>query len=503
MLDKIKREDVNNVSCDLEINENNKIHTCSDIGVLYNKLIEYTNETISCNNNIPLHMPGHKRNYKVADFANPFMIDITEIDGFDNYHNPSEIIKDCMDFATDIYKTKESIYLVNGSTVGLLSAIYGCTDKGNSILVARNCHKSVYNAIFHQELNPSYIYPQINIKVGAYCGINPDEVEQMLKNDNSIKLVVITSPTYEGVLSDIETISDIVHKYNGVLIVDEAHGAHLPFMEKCPQSAIYKGADIVIQSLHKLLPSLTQTAILHICSDRVDASKVHRYLSIYQSSSPSYVFLASMDSCIRFMSDAHTQPLIDEYYNALVKVRQKINSLNTIKLIEDFGDYAKEYDKSKLVIKSDTLSGQELYDCLREKYKIQLEMASEKYVVAMTSLCDNFAHYDILYNALKEIDTKTTTGSIKIDKDVQILKPVKKMTIYEAINSEHALIDFYSAEGKIAYDYVYLYPPGSPILAPGEVISKDIIDKVRSYKDMGLNLVGLTFGDKINCVLQR
>lgn len=493
-------KNMNNSNINNQYNQKN--NTVSSYGVLYNALLDYTSKTISEDINIPLHMPGHKRNYEIADFVNPYKIDITEIDGFDNYHNPSEIIKECMDFATNVYKTKESIYLVNGSTVGILCAIYGCTNKGDKILVARNCHKAVYNAIFHQELNSTYIYPQIDSITGAYCGINQKEIDEMLKNDSSIKVVIITSPTYEGAISDITKISEIVHKHGGVLIVDEAHGAHLPLMDKFPTSAIYEGADVVIQSLHKLLPSLTQTAILHICSDNVDATKIHRYLSIYQSSSPSYVFLASMDSCVRFMSASDTQPLIGEYYNELLNVRERINSLKTIKLIDTYGDYAKDYDKSKLIIKSDVLGGQELYDILREKYKIQLEMASEKYVVAMTSLCDNFAHYDILYNALKEIDDTSIIDNINNIEvvNIELPRPTKAMTIFEAINSDHSSVHIDVSEGKIAYDYVYLYPPGSPILAPGEVISSDIIKKIKIYKDLGLNLIGLKEDNMIECI---
>lgn len=521
---------------------------------LYEALLEYTKGTLKDNINIPFHMPGHKRNVEYMNFVNPFMIDITEIDGFDNYHNPQGIIKESMDLAAEVYGTKESIYLVNGSTVGLLAGIYGVTDKKDKVIVARNCHKAVYNAVFHQELKAEYIYPQIHTDTGAYCGIDPVKLQDMLKKNTDVRAVIITSPTYEGVVSDIKKISEIVHANKAVLIVDEAHGAHLPYMDMFPKSAIYEGADIVIQSLHKLLPSLTQTAILHICSDRVDSDKVHRYLGIYQSSSPSYVMMASMDNCTRFMCRKETDSLIQEYYKNLIFLRKRINELNGIKLIEEYGSTMYDYDISKLVIKSDVLSGQELYDILHDKYKIQLEMASERYVIAMTSLCDNFEHYDILYNALREIDgsnvanvavkdkfnklkvvntEKDKLNKLKVvntEKDKLLNKsfsdinkddsdendvcmnsigennvcvPAVHMTIYEALNSEHEMVGLKEAAGRTSYEYVYLYPPGSPVIAPGEIISEELIDKIIRYRDAGLNLIGLNSDGEIACVKQN
>lgn len=553
---------------------------------LYETLLEYCERTYKDHTNIPFHMPGHKRNVEYMDFVNPFMIDITEIDGFDNYHNPEGIIKESMELAAKVYGTRESIYLVNGSTVGLIAAIYGVTNKKDKVIVARNCHKAVYNALFHQELEAEYIYPQMHRATGAYCGIDPYNLEEVLKKNVDTKAVIITSPTYEGVVSDIRRISEIVHKYNAVLIVDEAHGAHLPYMDMFPKSAIYEGADIVIQSLHKILPSLTQTAILHICSDRINSSKVHRYLGIYQSSSPSYVMMASMDNCTRFMCRKETGKLIENYYNNLMSLRSRINELDGISLVENYGDTMYDYDMSKLVISADNLNGRQLYDILHDRYGIQLEMASEKYVIGMTSLCDNFEHYNILYNALSEIATMSKTEMskaekgkteiskaekskaqisnlavngakackaekagnkmnnvatnrcddiINVEEDVKekkcissdeqdiekcdIIKndrvdvndimseyiqikqaPSKKMTIYEALNSNCEVVKLTESRGMISYEYVYLYPPGSPIIVPGEVISDEIIKKIIQYIDMDLNLIGITEDEDIYIV---
>ncbi|MCC8098209.1 MAG: aminotransferase class V-fold PLP-dependent enzyme, partial [Eubacterium sp.] len=247
----------------------------------------------------PFHMPGHKRNTEL--FKNDiFKYDFTEIEGTDDLHHPTEILKQCMDYAADVYGTKKTYFLVNGSTCGLLAAVSAHTDIGDTVLIARNCHKSVYNAVFLRNLRPVYISPPVTGE-GISGGISPEEVEKALKAA-SAKAFVMVSPTYEGIVSDVKAISEVCRKYGCVLIVDEAHGAHFSFYGKFPKSTIESGADIVIQSLHKTLPSLTQTALLHICSERADRDKTEKYLSIYQSSSPSYILLSSIDSCIKYMA---------------------------------------------------------------------------------------------------------------------------------------------------------------------------------------------------------
>ena len=251
----------------------------------------------------PFHMPGHKR--ASLDFPNPYQIDITEIDGFDNLHHPEGVLKDAMERASGIYKSDKSWFLVNGSSCGILSAVCGLTKPGGTILMSRNCHKSVYHGVFQNQLHAQYLYPQYLPEFGIQGGILPEDVENSLKSGSDIQAVLIVSPTYEGMVSDIEEIAKIVHKYGIPLIVDEAHGAHFPFAYQggFPVSALDLGADVVIQSLHKTLPSFTQTGILHWKRGYSDCEKIERYLQIYQSSSPSYLFMAGIDRCIATMAE--------------------------------------------------------------------------------------------------------------------------------------------------------------------------------------------------------
>ncbi|MBR6696648.1 MAG: aminotransferase class I/II-fold pyridoxal phosphate-dependent enzyme [Lachnospiraceae bacterium] len=429
---------------------------------------------------IPFHMPGHKRKF---DMVNPYLIDITEIDGFDNYHNPQEIFLNEQKLLKEMYKTDYSWYLVNGSTVGILAAISATTNRGDTVLVARNSHKSVYNAILLQELKAKYVYPKIDENSSICREITIEDIKNAFADNKNIRVVVITSPTYEGVVSDIEAIADFVHSKNAVLIVDEAHGAHFGFNDTFLKSAIELGADIVVQSWHKTLPSLTQTAIIHVKGGRVDIDMVKKYLSIYQSSSPSYVLLASMFKCREFLQ---TEGAFDEYVDNLVKLRQMLKEkLNRLVLFESD-------DISKLVITTTgtNLNGRQLYDRLLKDYKIQLEMAGCDYIVAMTSVCDTKEAYDTFLKALIEIDASCEYNKkVYLQKNVNKIKPV--CTIFEVFKANVDKIPYNKAINKISADFVYAYPPGIPIIAPGEEVTAEIIELINFYKTNDLELIGL------------
>ena len=290
------------------------------------------------------HMPGHKRNLDLMDGTSPYRIDITEIDGFDDLHHAEGILRDAQERAARVYQADETHFLVNGSTVGIISAILGTTEKGDSILVARNCHKSVYHAIYLNELDPVYLYPKFDTEQGLSTEIDAADVQKALEEHPKIRAVMIVSPTYDGVVSDIEKIAEIVHAKGCPLIVDEAHGAHFRFSDYFPVSATDLGADVVIHSLHKTLPSLTQTALIHFNGNRIDRERLRYYLTVYQSSSPSYILMASIDECVRGMDECREE-IMDTYVECLQQARERLKQLKNIKLIE-----AEHYDRSKIVL---------------------------------------------------------------------------------------------------------------------------------------------------------
>lgn len=464
---------------------------------LYNKLIEYEQDGY-----YPMHMPGHKRNTSMLPMVNPYEIDITEIEGFDNLHNAKAILKKSMERAAKIYHSKYTEYLVNGSTVGILAGISACTKKGDKIIVARNCHKSVYNAIFLGELNPIYVYPQLIEDYGINGGILPENIETLLINNPDIKLVVITSPTYEGIVSDIERIIKIAHTYKVPCLVDEAHGAHFGFDKKAPKSSVDCGADIVIHSLHKTLPSFTQTALIHINSSIVEYEKVKEYLKVYQSSSPSYILMAGMDRCIEIL-ETDGKKLFHDFYRRLTLFYENMKNLKHIKIYDRNNDYKTnndklgvfDFDSSKIIIstRNCSISGRELYNILLERYKIQVEMASKDYVLAMTSICDTEDGFVRLNDALIEIDTEICFKRGQKSHN-RVIENKICLSSNDTFYREWEPVFLVESEGRLSKNYIYLYPPGIPLIVPGEMISKEFIVDIMEYKRLGFELDG--FVDK-------
>ena len=323
----------------------------------------------------PCHMPGHKRHafdHIPGDIAK---IDLTEVEGADDLHDPSGIILEAERFAALQLGADESFFLINGSTAGILAAISACTDKGGRIVMVRNSHKSAYNAVYLRELDPVYIFPEVMETPCIVEAVRPEEVRKTLDENPGVQAVFIVSPTYEGRLADIAAIADIVHERGIPLIVDEAHGAHLSFDEGNLSDAIRRGADIAVQSVHKTLPAPTQTAILSVKGGLVDRKKLRRFLSVYQSSSPSYPLMSMIDGCIRYMAD--NRDLVPAFKDNFEKLLKRLEVCD--KLI--FRPFAEELrsgraDYGKLLICTDVpgISGVRLAQLLREKYGIETEM---------------------------------------------------------------------------------------------------------------------------------
>ncbi len=449
----------------------------------------------------PFHMPGHKRNPDTVNTDLPFDRDITEIEGFDNLHHPEGILKKAQETAANVYGTKECYYSVNGSTAALLAAVSAAVPRKGQILVARNCHKAVYHALYLRNLIPTYVYPQMNQKWWINGGISPDKVERALAENPEIKAVLLTSPTYDGVVSDIEKIAEIVHRYEIPLIVDEAHGAHFHFSNYFPTSAAELGADLVIQSFHKTLPSMTQTAVLHNCSDRVDSRLIRRFMGIYQSSSPSYILMASMDACMEKMSSDGNE-MFREFTKILEKARRRLSECKYIRLVSpEIGTAGVfDYDRSKLLFSTRyaSMTGSELAQILLEKYHIQVEMETEHYVLALAAVGDSEEGFERLCQAIEEID-KEEAQKKKEKREAEEPKAGRTaytslsqfMSITEAMESESEIRKLEESVGRISAEFGYLYPPGIPLIVPGEQITGQFIRNMRIYMEEGLYLQGL------------
>ena len=485
--------------------------------LLINRLAAYARSDM-----YPFHMPGHKRrtgpeesfmNSCTDSFTNPFAVDITEIEGFDNLHHPEGILRDSMKWAADVYGADQTYYMINGSTGGILAAVCGSVPRGGRILVSRNCHKSVYHGICLNQLKTSYVYPQEIEGLGIQGGITAEDVDRMLNRYMDTQAVLIVCPTYDGIVSDIEAIARIVHRAGLPLIVDEAHGAHFRYDAMFPVSALDLGADVVIQSVHKTLPSLTQTALLHIKCNRpdggcyADRERIDRYIHMVQSSSPSYVLMASIENSIYQMEQTDMAP----YGKQLHKLRRRLGQMRHLRLADTglIGQAGiRDLDISKIVVSTrgtclypavDGLTGftgAHLDDILRREYHLEMEMCGADYVTAITTVMDSGEGLERLGDALTRIDSQLTDAGYKPDgrsgnqKSVYSMRCDTAMSMGEAMEEKMASVGLEDSAGCISGEFVYIYPPGIPIVAPGEWISRPILEVILEYRDKGLPVQG-------------
>lgn len=487
------------------------------------------------------HMPGHKRQEElgITLFPNPFSVDITEIDGFDNLHHPEGILKESMERAAAVYGADRTYYLVNGSTCGILAAISSAVSDGKKLLMARNSHKSAYHAAMLNRMETEYIYPEIIEESGIQGGIEPGELRRILKADkeNRIGAVFLTSPTYEGIVSDIKNLAEIVHERGIPLIVDEAHGAHFAFYEGeeenrqtgrlFPRSALQCGADLVIQSIHKTLPSLTQTAVLHLKEGIADRERLEFYLRIYQSSSPSYVMMASIDNCIEYMAGEGRKRL-EQLGRRLEHWMEDAKQWSCLRVLDDHvleENGAFDRDISKLVVgispqaEKAGINGTALAEAVRRRFHLEPEMCCDRYVLYMTSLMDSEESLFKLSAALTQIDKEIAgalcmgrnegtegiseemekhsgkQGTLTWTRDVP-----RRISMAEAVNKKGRRIRLEDACGCISRGFLTVYPPGVPAVVPGEMISQETAELLLKNAGLGLTVEGLDSDGSIDAV---
>ncbi len=461
--------------------------------MLDQKLEDYGKESV-----YPFHMPGHKR--IGFPFPNPYTIDITEIHDFDNLHHPQGEIKQLMEEYASIYHSGKTYLLVNGATAGNLSAIFAACQRGDEIAVGRNSHKSVYHGIYIRELTAHYLYPEI-LDYGIPGAISPYDVAQILQEKPNIKALLLTSPTYEGINSNLKEIVTIAHRHQVPVIVDSAHGAHLGITEAFPNGAVESGADLVITSIHKTLPSFTQTALLHYNNESlIPQRKVEMYLQIFQTSSPSYLLMSGMSKCCRYLKE-HKEDFIS-YRKRLEDFYQDTKILSRLHIYR-----RDDMDLSKIVIGIDKgikgFTGENLSEILREGYGLEMEMASFSYVLAMTSVMDTQEGFSRLCHALHEIDhmlaeeqdTKNTEQDLLdiFQTPEKLYQPgEKQMELYEAKDCPGSVCELKDAAGKIAAEEICLYPPGIPLVVPGEIITEEHVKQIQRASTAGLNITGLS-----------
>ena len=510
---------------------------------LYHDLIEYTDKQYT-----PLHMPGHKRN---PSFPQPdaYKSDITEIPGFDSLYEESGPLLALKKRIQRLYHSENSFLLVNGSTGGLLTAIRSATKRGDTVLMARNCHCAVYHAIRMFGLHAEYIQPDCDI-YGIAEGIRLEQVQRALEAINvtdsgssateapsapTVKrpaLVILTSPTYEGRISELKAIADYLHEQNIPLLVDEAHGAHLSLHPAFEGSAVAAGADLVVQSLHKTLPALTQTALLHVNGSLVSLDRIRINFKMLQTSSPSFLLLSSVDQCISALEE-RADELFSTLQRNLMRFYEKIKGLKYFRVIVPAG-YANanglpqfsacttsqlngtSRDPSRIVVITPALlTGLQLAKRLKKDFGIELEASAPRHIIAITGIADTEETFEHFAEALLAIDAELAVQQVSTDNDSQT--PRAHDTDFRAIEASRFFVDNYfhypsipeavnnsyeiedapseslpysSCKNRISAEFLYLYPPGIPMLVPGERISDELLNCIEQLLKNDFSLYG-------------
>lgn len=441
-----------------------------------------------------MHMPGHKGAGPGTEL--PWALDITEIGGFDNLHDAHGVLREAMDRAAGLWGSDRAFFLVGGSTCGILAGIAAAVNPGSTVLLPRECHKSVYNALELLDLVPVYLPVPADEAAGAAGSLPPETVAAALADHPEARLVIVTSPTYEGVVSDVAAIVDLAHAAGVPVLVDEAHGAHLGFSPAFPTGAVAAGADVVIQSLHKTLPSLTQTALAHWRRGLVDGEALARYLTVFQTSSPSYLLMGSMDRCVGLLAERGRE-IFAAYEKNLAVFDRDILPLRKLRVLCHGGDALADhpafyaFDPGKLVIstRGTSMTGPALMDTLRRDYGIELEMALGGYALAMTSICDTPETLGRLSAALLEIDRGLEAAPWP-DSPAACPIPPRRMGPRKARALPGGPAPLGDAVGRVAGEMVWAYPPGVPLLVPGEEVTEALARSLEEMSRRGVALHG-------------
>ena len=503
----------------------------------------------------PYHMPGHKRNLHTSParpgdvLAAAADIDITEIDGFDNLHEPEGFLREAMERAAKLYGADHTFFSVNGSTAGILTAVSAAAPEGGTLIMARNCHRSVYHAVYLRRLTPVYLVPEELGAIGIADAVTPEQVEAALREHPEAAAVLITSPTYAGLVSDVEAIARTAHRYGKALIVDSAHGAHFGFHPQLPESAVRAGADLTAVSLHKTMPCLTQTALLHVRGDRVDPERLRLFEGIYQTSSPSYLLMAAMDECVALVQECGAA-LWDAFFRDRREFLYRMGRLKRLRVytaglpFEAGGSPAKEIyrvmDPGKLLIGTvgalldgRPLTGKRLYDILRDRWHLQMEMAAGDYVTAIMTCCDRREGWEWLAEALLAVDEACAAEDAHAPGDAHVpdgahapgartaedahagkaadrrrkesrpeaadssaacLLPEAVCSITRALDAPWEAVSLEEAEGRISAAFLNLYPPGIPIAVPGERLDAAVLERLEALLSRGLAVVVIQGG---------
>lgn len=440
---------------------------------------------------VSFHVPGHKMGkifeklgYKDI-LEKIYTLDTTEIDGTDNLHNAKEIIKYSQDRAARVFNSDETIYLVNGTTCGIEAAIMATCHPKSKIIVNRDCHQSVINACILGDIEPIYISSKVCKKTNIIMGVDFEDTKSVIDQNLDAKALVLTYPTYYGRTFDLKSICDYAHSKNMIVIVDEAHGAHLQLSDDLPKSAIEQGADIIIQSTHKTLPSFTQSSMMHIKGNKIDVNKIKAMLRFLESSSPSYMFLTSLELAVDIY-DKHGKKLMNNLIKNIENFKSKFKNNENI-IIDN------NMDKTKIFIslKKYGITGYDLDSILREKYKIQVELSNYYGVLLICTIGNDEEDFIKLEKSLEDLLLNITKEKTLQDTNYPECIPKKILNPRDAFYSNKKTVKLEDSIGKISGEYIIPYPPGISLISPGEIITQEIITYIQQGVKSGMIVSGM------------
>ena len=446
---------------------------------------------------VPFDVPGHKRgrgNPELTEFLGEqcLSVDVNSMKMLDNLCHPVSVIKEAEQLAAEAFGAAHAFFMVGGTTSAVQAMVLTACKRGDKIILPRNVHRSVINAMILCGAIPVYVNPQMDHMLGISLGMRLEEVEQAIREHPDAKAVFVNNPTYYGICSNIRAIAELAHAHGMLLLADEAHGTHFYFSDDLPMAAMHAGADMAAVSMHKSGGSLTQSSIL-LVGPAVHEGYVHQIINLTQTTSGSYLLMASLDISRRNLA-VRGRETFARVIELVQYARDEINAIG------DYYAYAKEmingdsiydFDVTKLSIftRSIGLAGIEVYDLLRDEYDIQTEFGDIANLLAYVSIGDRPKDIERLVAALAEIRRnyrKNASGMLK----AEYISPKVICGPQEAFYADKEALPIGNTAGRVCSEFVMCYPPGIPILAPGELITEEILTYIRYAKKKGCSMTG-------------
>ncbi|MDQ0272433.1 aminotransferase class I/II-fold pyridoxal phosphate-dependent enzyme [Cytobacillus purgationiresistens] len=452
-------------------------------------------------NPVQFHIPGHKQGKGIdpefRDFIgdNALSIDLINIGPLDDLHQPKGMIKEAQDLAAEAFGADHTFFSVQGTSGAIMAMVMAVCGPGEKIIVPRNVHKSVMSAIIFSGATPIFIHPVVDKELGISHGMSTDAVSKALEQHPDAKGLLVINPTYFGISADLKQIVEIAHSYNVPVLVDEAHGVHIHFHDTLPMSAMQAGADLAATSVHKLGGSMTQSSILNLKGSLVSQKRVQSILSMLTTTSTSYILLASLDVARKRLA-TEGKVLLDETIDLANSIRNQLNEIEHIYCVgeEVLGTRATfDYDPTKLIIsvKDLGITGFEVEVWLRDHYQIEVEMSDLYNILCIITPGDSKKEADILVDALKQLSAERHGKAAKVEAQVLLPNiPVLALSPRDAFYADTELIPFAESEGRIIAEFIMVYPPGIPIFIPGEIITKENLQYIKTNMDAGLPVQG-------------